>query len=186
MPNPGMGTQGPEGFSLGPPQHPPLAEPSTGKTCLPKALLNLSGGKNDTIPVLLDIAEKTGNMREFINSPFRDVYYRGGRRGATAGHGTGASGEVQGHGERPGLGGCRRARLRLTGGAVAGQTALHIAIERRCKHYVELLVEKGADVHAQARGRFFQPKGEGGYFYFGERGGSRAPHPEMSPEGVKG
>ncbi|KFQ12279.1 Transient receptor potential cation channel subfamily V member 4, partial [Leptosomus discolor] len=98
-------------------------EPSTGKTCLPKALLNLSGGKNDTIPLLLDIAEKTGNMREFINSPFRDVYYR-------------------------------------------GQTALHIAIERRCKHYVELLVEKGADVHAQARGRFFQPKDEGGYFYF--------------------
>ncbi|XP_053136319.1 transient receptor potential cation channel subfamily V member 4 isoform X2 [Hemicordylus capensis] len=100
-------------------------EPSTGKTCLPKALLNLSSGRNDTIPLLLDIAEKTGNMREFINSPFRDVYYR-------------------------------------------GQTALHIAIERRCKHYVELLVEKGADVHAQARGRFFQPKDEGGYFYFGE------------------
>ncbi|XP_074062225.1 transient receptor potential cation channel subfamily V member 4 [Macrotis lagotis] len=100
-------------------------EPSTGKTCLPKALLNLSGGHNDTIPVLLDIAERTGNMREFINSPFRDVYYR-------------------------------------------GQTALHIAIERRCKHYVELLVTQGADVHAQARGRFFQPKDEGGYFYFGE------------------
>ncbi|XP_040272519.1 transient receptor potential cation channel subfamily V member 4 [Bufo bufo] len=100
-------------------------EPSTGKTCLPKALLNLQGGRNDTIPLLADIAEKTGNLREFINSPFRDVYYR-------------------------------------------GQTALHIAIERRCKHYVELLVEKGADVHAQARGRFFQPKDEGGYFYFGE------------------
>uniref|UniRef100_A0A673UT56 Transient receptor potential cation channel subfamily V member 4 n=1 Tax=Suricata suricatta TaxID=37032 RepID=A0A673UT56_SURSU len=100
-------------------------EPSTGKTCLPKALLNLSNGRNDTIPVLLDIAERTGNMREFINSPFRDIYYR-------------------------------------------GQTALHIAIERRCKHYVELLVAQGADVHAQARGRFFQPKDEGGYFYFGE------------------
>ncbi|XP_015268723.1 PREDICTED: transient receptor potential cation channel subfamily V member 4 [Gekko japonicus] len=100
-------------------------EPSTGKTCLPKALLHLNNGKNDTIPMLLDVAEKTGGMREFINSPFRDVYYR-------------------------------------------GQTALHIAIERRCKHYVELLVEKGADVHAQARGRFFQPKDEGGYFYFGE------------------
>lgn len=56
----------------------------------------------------------------------------------------------------------------LTGAGGAGQTALHIAIERRCKHYVELLVEKGADVHAQARGRFFQPKDEGGYFYFGE------------------
>ncbi|XP_075709797.1 transient receptor potential cation channel subfamily V member 4 [Rhinoderma darwinii] len=100
-------------------------EPSTGKTCLPKALLNLQGGRNDTIPILIDIAEKTGNLREFLNSPFRDVYYR-------------------------------------------GQTALHIAIERRCKHYVELLVEKGADVYAQARGRFFQPKDEGGYFYFGE------------------
>ncbi|KFW62577.1 Transient receptor potential cation channel subfamily V member 4, partial [Pygoscelis adeliae] len=112
-------------------------EPSTGKTCLPKALLNLSGGRNDTIPLLLDIAEKTGNMREFINSPFRDVYYR-------------------------------------------GQTALHIAIERRCKHYVELLVEKGADVHAQARGRFFQPKDEGGYFYF-------APHigPYLTENGHK-
>nr|XP_020021897.1 transient receptor potential cation channel subfamily V member 4 isoform X4 [Castor canadensis] len=100
-------------------------EPSTGKTCLPKALLNLSNGRNDTVPMLLDIAERTGNMREFINSPFRDIYYR-------------------------------------------GQTALHIAIERRCKHYVELLVALGADVHAQARGRFFQPKDEGGYFYFGE------------------
>ncbi|KAG8012047.1 Transient receptor potential cation channel subfamily V member 4, partial [Nibea albiflora] len=100
-------------------------EPSTGKTCLPKALLNLYGGQNDTIPLLVDIAEKTGNLREFINTPFRDVYYR-------------------------------------------GQTAMHIAIERRCKQYVELLVEKGADVHAQARGRFFQPKDEGGYFYFGE------------------
>ncbi|XP_026199267.1 transient receptor potential cation channel subfamily V member 4 [Anabas testudineus] len=100
-------------------------EPSTGKTCLPKALLNLYGGKNDTIPLLVDIAEKTGNLREFINTPFRDVYYR-------------------------------------------GQTALHIAIERRCKQYVRLLVENGADVHAQARGRFFQPKDEGGYFYFGE------------------
>ena len=55
-----------------------LSEPSTGKTCLPKALLNLSNGRNDTIPVLLDIAERTGNMREFINSPFRDIYYRGG------------------------------------------------------------------------------------------------------------
>ncbi|XP_015249853.1 PREDICTED: transient receptor potential cation channel subfamily V member 4 [Cyprinodon variegatus] len=100
-------------------------ELSTGKTCLPKALLNLYGGRNDTIPVLVDIAEKTGNLREFINTPFRDVFYR-------------------------------------------GQTALHIAIERRCKQYVELLMEKGADVHAQARGRFFQPKDEGGYFYFGE------------------
>ncbi|KAG7274701.1 hypothetical protein CRUP_021142 [Coryphaenoides rupestris] len=73
-----------------------VRNPSTGKTCLPKALLNLYGGQNDTIPLLVDIAERTGTLREFINTPFRD-------------------------------------------------TALHIAIERRCKQYVELLVEKGAD-----------------------------------------
>ncbi|XP_066510449.1 transient receptor potential cation channel subfamily V member 4-like isoform X2 [Hoplias malabaricus] len=100
-------------------------ELSTGKTCLSKALLNLYSGKNSTIPLLVDIAEKTGTLNEFINTPFRDVFYR-------------------------------------------GQTALHIAIERRCKHYAELLVEKGADIHAQARGRFFQPRDEGGCFYFGE------------------
>lgn len=52
-------------------------ELSTGKTCLPKALLNLYGGQNVTIPLLVDVAEKTGNLREFINTPFRDVYYRG-------------------------------------------------------------------------------------------------------------
>uniref|UniRef100_A0A674BDC9 Transient receptor potential cation channel, subfamily V, member 4 n=1 Tax=Salmo trutta TaxID=8032 RepID=A0A674BDC9_SALTR len=52
-------------------------EPSTGKTCLPKALLNLYSGQNDTIPMLMDIAEQTVNLHEFINTPFRDVYYRG-------------------------------------------------------------------------------------------------------------
>lgn len=54
-----------------------LPEPYTGKTCLPKALMNLYGRQNNTIPVLVDIAEKNGSLREFINTPFRDVYYRG-------------------------------------------------------------------------------------------------------------
>lgn len=57
-----------------------VPEPSTGKTCLPKALLNLYNRQNDTIPLLVDIAEKTGSLREFINTPFRDVYYRGTRQ----------------------------------------------------------------------------------------------------------
>ncbi|KAF0038102.1 hypothetical protein F2P81_008586 [Scophthalmus maximus] len=48
-----------------------------------------------------------------------------------------------------------------------GQTALHIAIERRSVAYVKLLVSKGADVHAKACGKFFQPH-DGPYFYFGE------------------
>ncbi|XP_023135912.2 transient receptor potential cation channel subfamily V member 1 [Amphiprion ocellaris] len=48
-----------------------------------------------------------------------------------------------------------------------GQTALHIAIERRSLAYVKLLINKGADVHAKAYGKFFQPH-DGPNFYFGE------------------
>ncbi|KAM6163972.1 transient receptor potential cation channel subfamily V member 1 [Rhynchocyon petersi] len=49
-----------------------------------------------------------------------------------------------------------------------GQTALHIAIERRNVALVTLLVENGADVQAAANGDFFKKaKGRPG-FYFGE------------------
>ncbi|XP_046876920.1 transient receptor potential cation channel subfamily V member 1 isoform X3 [Hypomesus transpacificus] len=48
-----------------------------------------------------------------------------------------------------------------------GQSALHIAIERRSLHYVKLLVSKGTDVHAKACGKFFQLQ-HGPSFYFGE------------------
>ncbi|XP_077336391.1 transient receptor potential cation channel subfamily V member 1 [Lithobates pipiens] len=100
-------------------------EPETGKTCLLKAMLNLSQGKNETIPLLLEIAEKTDNLKAFVNAAYTDTYYR-------------------------------------------GQTALHIAIERRNMNMVELLVQHGADVHARADGEFFRKaKGRAG-FYFGE------------------
>ncbi|XP_040279289.1 transient receptor potential cation channel subfamily V member 1-like [Bufo bufo] len=49
-----------------------------------------------------------------------------------------------------------------------GQTALHIAIERRNFHLVKLLMENKADVHATADGLFFQQKKKGVSFYFGE------------------
>ncbi|XP_076025203.1 transient receptor potential cation channel subfamily V member 1 [Genypterus blacodes] len=52
-------------------------------------------------------------------------------------------------------------------GYYEGQTALHIAIERRSFDYVKLLVSKGADLHAKASGAFFQPQ-DGPSFYFGE------------------
>ncbi|XP_021271173.1 transient receptor potential cation channel subfamily V member 1 isoform X3 [Numida meleagris] len=100
-------------------------EPETGKTCLLKAMLNLHDGKNDTIPLLLDIAKKTGTLKEFVNAEYTDNYYK-------------------------------------------GQTALHIAIERRNTYLVKLLVQNGADVHARACGEFFRKiKGKPG-FYFGE------------------
>ncbi|XP_026547339.1 transient receptor potential cation channel subfamily V member 1-like, partial [Notechis scutatus] len=100
-------------------------EPDTGKTCLLKAMLNLHNGRNDTIPFLLEIAAKTGNLPEFVNAGYTDSYYK-------------------------------------------GQTALHIAIERRNMYLVNLLVKNGADIHARAHGEFFQKiKGKPG-FYFGE------------------
>nr|XP_025957249.1 transient receptor potential cation channel subfamily V member 2-like isoform X3 [Dromaius novaehollandiae] len=97
----------------------------TGKTCLMKALLNLKNGRNDTIPVLLEIDRKTENPRPLVNVACSDCYYR-------------------------------------------GQTALHIAIEKRNLDVVKLLVENGADVHARAHGEFFKKKKEGICFYFGE------------------
>uniref|UniRef100_A0A8V1AM03 Transient receptor potential cation channel subfamily V member 2 n=1 Tax=Gallus gallus TaxID=9031 RepID=A0A8V1AM03_CHICK len=97
----------------------------TGKTCLMKALLNLKNGRNDTIPVLLEIDQKTQNPRPLVNVACSDCYYR-------------------------------------------GQTALHIAIEKRSLDLVKVLVEHGADVHARAHGEFFRKKKEGVCFYFGE------------------
>ncbi|KAM9272795.1 transient receptor potential cation channel subfamily V member 2 isoform 3-T3 [Morus bassanus] len=49
----------------------------TGKTCLMKALLNLKNGKNDTIPLLLEIDQKTQNPRPLVNAACSDCYYRG-------------------------------------------------------------------------------------------------------------
>uniref|UniRef100_A0A3Q2DCU8 Transient receptor potential cation channel subfamily V member 1-like n=1 Tax=Cyprinodon variegatus TaxID=28743 RepID=A0A3Q2DCU8_CYPVA len=97
---------------------------SNGKTALIKALLKLKDGKNDTIEVLIDIAEKTEDLYSFINAAYTDDCYK-------------------------------------------GQTALHVAIERRAFDYVKLLVEKGADVQAKASGTFFQRNLKLG-FYFGE------------------
>uniref|UniRef100_A0A2K5DIQ7 Transient receptor potential cation channel subfamily V member 1 n=1 Tax=Aotus nancymaae TaxID=37293 RepID=A0A2K5DIQ7_AOTNA len=49
-----------------------------------------------------------------------------------------------------------------------GQTALHIAIERRNMALVTLLVENGADVQAAANGDFFKKTEGRPGFYFGE------------------
>ncbi|KAM7398417.1 hypothetical protein PAMA_006366 [Pampus argenteus] len=97
---------------------------SYGKTALMKALLHLSDGRNETVELLIDISEKIGDVKEFVNAAYTNSYYE-------------------------------------------GQTALHIAIERRSISYVELLVSKGADVHVKACGTFFQPH-DGPSFYFGE------------------
>ncbi|XP_068601286.1 transient receptor potential cation channel subfamily V member 1-like [Brachionichthys hirsutus] len=103
---------------------PEFTDETNGKTALLKALLNLQDGKNDTVEVFLDIAEKTGDLENFINASYQDPFYK-------------------------------------------GQTALHIAIERRSFDHVKLLVQKGADVQAKANGKFFQRKAGLG-FYFGE------------------
>nr|XP_033777317.1 transient receptor potential cation channel subfamily V member 1-like isoform X2 [Geotrypetes seraphini]XP_033777318.1 transient receptor potential cation channel subfamily V member 1-like isoform X2 [Geotrypetes seraphini] len=100
-------------------------DPSTGKTCLLKAMLNLKNGGNKTIPLLLDIAKQTDNLNELVNSSYTDQHYR-------------------------------------------GQSALHIAVERRNLDLVKLLMKNKADVHAKADGDFFRKKKKGIGFYFGE------------------
>ncbi|XP_062408670.1 transient receptor potential cation channel subfamily V member 1-like isoform X1 [Sardina pilchardus] len=101
-----------------------LRDPTNGKTVLMKALLNLRNGQNDTVELLLAIAEETGDLDAFVNAEYEDSFYK-------------------------------------------GQTALHIAIERRSLHFVKLLVKKGAYVQAKACGKFFQLNTKPG-FYFGE------------------
>ncbi|XP_043936771.1 transient receptor potential cation channel subfamily V member 3 isoform X2 [Protopterus annectens] len=49
-----------------------------------------------------------------------------------------------------------------------GQTALHIAIERRCQKIAEILIQEGANVNARATGLFFKPSNKENGFYFGE------------------
>uniref|UniRef100_A0AAY4EQ86 Ion transport domain-containing protein n=1 Tax=Denticeps clupeoides TaxID=299321 RepID=A0AAY4EQ86_9TELE len=100
---------------------------SKGKTALHKALLTLRNGRNDTVEALLDVAEKMGDLKEFVNAAYTDNNYR-------------------------------------------GHTALHVAIERRSIYYSKLLIQKGADVHARACGKFFQlhKTSEEPTFYFGE------------------
>ncbi|KAM9318795.1 transient receptor potential cation channel subfamily V member 1-like [Pholidichthys leucotaenia] len=103
---------------------PEFIDESNGKTALLKALLNLKDGRNDTIEVLLNIAENTEDLENLINASYHDPFYH-------------------------------------------GQTALHVAIERRSFKHVKLLIQKGADVQAKANGKFFQHEIEWG-FYFGE------------------
>ncbi|KAM3615569.1 uncharacterized protein V6R79_004262 [Siganus canaliculatus] len=103
---------------------PEFTDETNGKTALLKALLNLKNGENYTIGLLLNIAEKTGDLDALVNAAYKDPYYR-------------------------------------------GQTALHVAIERRSFEHVKLLVQKGADVQAKANGKFFQYNAGLG-FYFGE------------------
>lgn len=54
-----------------------ISDEGNGKTALLKALLNLRNGQNDTIEVLLDVAEKTGDLEDLINASYKDPCYKG-------------------------------------------------------------------------------------------------------------
>ncbi len=50
---------------------------SFGKTALMKALLHLKDGKNETVELLIDISEKLGDIKEFVNAAYTNSYYEG-------------------------------------------------------------------------------------------------------------
>ncbi|KAK2120906.1 Transient receptor putative cation channel sub V member 1 [Saguinus oedipus] len=52
-----------------------LSDLEMGKTW--KAMLNLHSGKNDNIPLLLEISRQTDSLKEFVNASYTDSYYRG-------------------------------------------------------------------------------------------------------------
>lgn len=54
-----------------------MADQSYGKTCLMKALLHLKDGRNQTVELLLDISERQGDIKEFVNAAYTSVYYKG-------------------------------------------------------------------------------------------------------------
>ncbi|ELV11179.1 Transient receptor potential cation channel subfamily V member 1 [Tupaia chinensis] len=152
-------------------------DPETGKTCLLKAMLNLHDGQNDTIPLLLDIARQTDSLKEFVNASYTDSYYKAWLGlllwgGGPSRHFLPSSccsvcclprAHPQPLSKHPDI----RLQSQQRASSV-GQTALHIAIERRNMALVTLLVENGADVQAAANGDFFKKtKGRPG-FYFGE------------------
>ncbi len=142
---------------------------SYGKTALMKALLHLRDGKNETVELLIDISEKMGDIKEFVNSAYTNSYYKGNlcmRQSS-------CRNELPQHSMAfpTNTDNVRdinvTALLLCVDASLVGQTALHIAIERRSISYVKLLVSKGADVHAKACGKFFQQH-DGPNFYFGE------------------
>lgn len=45
-----------------------------------KALLHLKDGKNETVEHLIDISEKTGDVKEFVNAAYSSAYYEGATR----------------------------------------------------------------------------------------------------------
>lgn len=42
-----------------------------------KALLHLKDGKNETIEELVNVSERIGDIKEFVNAAFTDSYYKG-------------------------------------------------------------------------------------------------------------
>lgn len=48
-----------------------------------KALLHIEEGKNETVDMLVDISEKMGDVKEFVNAAYTNSYYKGNRFSAS-------------------------------------------------------------------------------------------------------
>lgn len=136
-------------------------DPTNGKTVLLKALLNLRNGQNDTVELLLAIAEETGDLSALVNAAYTDSFYKGDPPPHPTLHQI-----THSHSQTVFFYWSLTVTYMYTLDP-SGQSPLHVAIERRSLHFVKLLVQKGANVQAKACGEFFQLKTRPG-FYFGE------------------
>ncbi|CAJ0929603.1 unnamed protein product, partial [Ranitomeya imitator] len=125
-----------------------LTSKDTGKTCLMKALLNINGKTPKIVHILISFTEKHGFLDRFINAEYTEENYRAIPTYILT------------------MGGADRWRGSFE--MIGGQTALHIAIERRQNKIVKYLLDKGAKVNVRAHGLFFNPKSRNYGFYFGK------------------
>ncbi|CDQ83169.1 unnamed protein product [Oncorhynchus mykiss] len=94
----------------------------------PPALLDQSYGKNTLLKALLNLRDGRNNAIPFLLDISKKM------------------GDIKSF-----------INVAYTDSYYKGQTALHIAIERRSAYSVQLLIKEGAEVHAEACGKFFQP-----------------------------
>ncbi|XP_068126863.1 transient receptor potential cation channel subfamily V member 3-like isoform X4 [Hyperolius riggenbachi] len=155
-----------------------------GRTCLVKELLKINNNRLEIVHILVSFTAKHGFLEQFLNAACTDEEYEDFFLDKLTSQKTGQNclmkallnidsdtpkivrtliSSAEKHGFLK-----QFINAEYTDENYKGQTALHIAIERRQLDIVEYLIEKGAKINVLAQGRFFHPRNKDGGFYFGE------------------